>query len=55
MLLTAAVLGVLIAGGQLTGTWWWLAGALAGMGAFVVFEARSGWCAVRAMGFRTWV
>ena len=26
----------------------WLAG-----GAFAVFEARAGWCAVRAMGFRT--
>lgn len=27
-------------------------GALAG-GAFMIFEARSGWCALRAMGFKT--
>jgi len=33
--------------------WWVAAGALAGMGAFSVFEARAGWCVVRAMGFKT--
>ncbi|MFB1005292.1 MAG: hypothetical protein QMC59_02290 [Candidatus Poseidoniaceae archaeon] len=33
---------------------WWLitAGALFG-GAFAIFEARAGWCVVRAMGIRT--
>jgi len=34
-------------------TGWFLAAALAAGGAFSLFEARAGWCAVRAMGFRT--
>lgn len=40
--------------GALDGTIWWLfaGGALAG-GAFSIFEARAGWCVVRAMGIRT--
>ncbi|MEM7682624.1 MAG: hypothetical protein AAF288_11765 [Planctomycetota bacterium] len=32
--------------------WWPAAGCLAG-GAFSIFEARAGWCAIRAMGFKT--
>jgi hypothetical protein len=32
---------------------WLLAAALAAGGAFSVFEARAGWCVVRALGFRT--
>lgn len=40
--------------GVLTGWWVWAAaGFLALAGAFGVFEARAGWCAVRAMGFKT--
>jgi hypothetical protein len=32
---------------------WIVAGALAAAGGFSVFEARAGWCAMRAMGFKT--
>jgi len=32
---------------------WLLTGSCLGIGSFAVFEARAGWCAVRAMGFRT--
>jgi hypothetical protein len=32
---------------------WGIAGICALLGAFGVFEARAGWCAVRAMGFKT--
>jgi hypothetical protein len=36
------------------GTWRWVVTVvLLGMGAFSVFEARAGWCVVRAMGFKT--
>lgn len=55
----ASVLGGLaLAGltlsGLLEGTIWWLgaAGAVFG-GSFAIWEARVGWCVVRAMGFRT--
>lgn len=36
-------------------TWWqWVISLLlSGMGAFQIFEARKGWCVMRAMGFRT--
>ena len=49
-----AFLGVGILTGIVTGPFWWLAtaGALAG-GAFSIFEARAGWCVVRAIGIRT--
>jgi len=38
-----------------SGSWpsWVVTGALALGGAFSVFEARTGWCVARAMGFRT--
>jgi hypothetical protein len=32
---------------------WIVTAALAAAGAFSVFEARAGWCAIRALGFRT--
>ncbi len=36
------------------GVWWGvIAAALAGGGGFAVFEARSGWCVLRAMGIKT--
>ena len=49
----AVVAGLGLAG--VVGGWWvWAAaGALVLLGAFSVFEARAGWCAVRAMGFKT--
>lgn len=31
----------------------WLGGALAALGAFVLFEALRGWCALRACGIKT--
>lgn len=54
LLLGAAVIGGLAFAGVLVGWVWWLAVAgLFAAGAFGVFEARAGWCAVRAMGFKT--
>ncbi len=36
------------------GDWGWIVGGLLlVMGAFQIFEARAGWCIVRAMGFKT--
>ena len=32
---------------------WIVSAALGAAGAFSLFEARAGWCAVRAIGFRT--
>jgi hypothetical protein len=32
---------------------WIVSGCCIAGGAFAVFEARAGWCAVRAMGFKT--
>ena len=32
---------------------WTIAAILFASGAFAIFEARKGWCAVRAMGIRT--
>lgn len=35
-------------------TWlWWPAGGLALGSAVMIFEARRGWCVLRAMGFKT--
>jgi hypothetical protein len=49
-----AVVGIGIITGIVAGPFWWLAtaGAFAG-GAFSIFEARAGWCVVRALGIRT--
>jgi hypothetical protein len=53
MVLAAAV--VLLVWALPTGSVWsWVVTAsLAAAGAFGMFEARAGWCAVRAMGFKT--
>lgn len=52
--LLAGVLGLvfwaLSAGGWVA---WTASLAAIAFGAFALFEARAGWCAVRAMGFRT--
>jgi len=32
---------------------WLVSGGLLASGAFAVFEARAGWCALRALGFKT--
>lgn len=50
----AAMLGGLILGGVLSSSdWWYLFAAITFGGAFSIFEARAGWCIVRAMGFKT--
>ena len=44
----------LMAMGGLTSDWWWVvAGVLAAFGVLGIYEARAGWCVVRAMGFKT--
>jgi hypothetical protein len=50
----AAILGILILTGLLSSSlWWYPFGAIVFGGAFTIFEARAGWCVVRAMGFKT--
>ena len=50
----AAGLAVLKLAGVLAAPAWWFAVAGVGAGAaFVLFEARAGWCVVRAAGLRT--
>ena len=48
------VLGILVTLGVLSSPIFWLpvAGSIFG-GAFSIWEARAGWCVVRAMGFKT--
>jgi hypothetical protein len=53
MLIAAALviaLWALPAGGWVS---WTVSGVLLASGVFGIYEARAGWCAVRAMGFRT--
>ena len=53
-LAAAVLLAALVLIGVLASPLWWIGvAALAAGGAFTCFEARSGWCAVRAMGIRT--
>lgn len=53
-LVFAGVLGTLILTGVLSSSlWWYPFGAITFGGAFTVFEARAGWCVIRAMGFKT--
>ena len=54
ILLGAGVAMLLLWALPVGSAWAWVATALvlAG-GAFAVFEARAGWCAIRAMGFKT--
>jgi hypothetical protein len=50
----AVVLLALRWAGVLEGNWPWIVGGIAlASGAFQIFEARAGWCIVRAMGFKT--
>ena len=54
VLAIAVVLLILRAIGTLEGGWPWIAGgALLAIGLFQVWEARAGWCVMRAMGFKT--
>tara|TARA_B100000925_G_C22010184_1_gene475866 strand:+ start:6565 stop:6792 length:228 start_codon:yes stop_codon:yes gene_type:complete len=52
--LGAISLAGIILSGLIEGTFWWLAaGGTAFGGAFAIFEAKAGWCIVRALGFKT--
>jgi hypothetical protein len=54
MLAAAIALAGLILAEVVGGGWVWAGVAgLVAMGAFAVYEARAGWCAVRAMGIKT--
>ena len=54
MLAIGALLAGLILANVVTGWYWWVGVVLLALaGGFGVFEARAGWCAVRAMGFKT--
>ena len=50
----AIVLAILVIAGALSSTlWWYPVAAITFGGAFSIFEARAGWCVIRAMGFKT--
>ena len=50
----SALLASIVLLGYHEGTFWWLAvGGSAFGGAFSIWEARAGWCIVRALGFKT--
>lgn len=51
---TGAIVLLLRVAGIIEGDWPWIVGisAIAG-GTFMILEGAMGWCAVRAMGFRT--
>lgn len=54
MLAAAIVLAGLILMNVIGGGWVWaIVVGLVAMGAFGIYEARAGWCAVRAMGIKT--
>ncbi|QNN22815.1 hypothetical protein HED60_11230 [Planctomycetales bacterium ZRK34] len=54
MLLGAVAMVVCAVAGFLSGWWVWVvAAALLVAGLFGLYEARKGWCMMRAMGFRT--
>lgn len=54
MLAVGLTLLVLKWTGVLTADWWWfVSGGFIGFGGLGVYEARAGWCVMRAMGFRT--
>jgi hypothetical protein len=53
LLLLAAILVGIAALVRSFFIFWIIAAVLAAAGGFCVFEARAGWCAVRAMGFKT--
>ena len=50
----ALALAIVILSGFVEGTiWWYGVGATSFGGLFAIWEARAGWCIVRAMGFKT--
>ena len=53
VVLGAILLGLALAAGVGPGWLAWVGLGLVAAGGFGIFEARAGWCAVRAMGIRT--
>ncbi|MBI1369893.1 MAG: hypothetical protein GC162_14710 [Planctomycetes bacterium] len=56
LLMCAGAVALAVCGylGVVAGAWVWIVvGLLAAAGLFGFYEARKGWCAVRAMGFKT--
>jgi|TARA_B100001741_G_C16190933_1_gene431374 hypothetical protein len=50
----ALALAAVVLTGFLEGViWWYAVAAIAFGGLFTIWEARAGWCIVRAMGFKT--
>ena len=47
------LLGLYFVTGVQWGVLWLGPAAVIGGGAFAIFEARTGWCVIRAMGFKT--
>jgi hypothetical protein len=47
------VLALLVGIGLLPSISWWAVAAIVAGGSFAIWEARAGWCIVRAMGFKT--
>ena len=53
-ILFAISLAILVLAGVLSSSlWWYPVAAITFGGAFSIFEARAGWCVIRAMGFKT--
>jgi hypothetical protein len=53
-LVFATLLAAVVLTGFLESVLWWYAVAIIAFGgAFTIFEARAGWCVIRAMGFKT--
>ena len=48
-----AVVSGLVVRSPVSWAGWAMAGVLTLVGGFSIFEARAGWCALRALGFRT--
>ena len=53
MVLVGLTLSVFWAAGSDSAVRWTIAAGCVLAGAFGIFEARAGWCAIRAMGIRT--
>ncbi|MDB5296719.1 MAG: hypothetical protein JWO31_2702 [Phycisphaerales bacterium] len=53
LLVGAVLLAVFWAAGRGAALPWVVVAVVAASGAFAVFEAKAGWCVVRAMGFKT--
>ena len=54
--LTAGLIVLVLAAAAILPPHWWvwlIAGLAVVAGGFQIFEARAGWCVMRAMGFRT--